>query len=450
MSAHPHRWWALTAVALGIFCIQLDSFALNLALPAIGRGLGTSSDDVQWVVSVYLLTVGALMLGAGGLADRVGRRLVLGVGLGLFGVASLVCAVAPALPVLVAGRALQGAGGALIMPAGLALLSTVFAPGRRERAIGAAIGLGGVATAIGPFVGGALTEALGWRAVFWLNVPVAAVAVLAALRAPESRAPRAGGDFDLPGLALGTAALAGLALFVDRGPVSATGVMAAASAVLLGVGFVRRERRAPAPLVELSLLRNGPFVALTGAGMVANAATVVFLFVVPWSLQRVWSLDVAAAGLAFLVPAGLMAVAGPVAGAVRAPRAVVTMAVCLVAAAIAVAALPLAGSLPLYLALSAAAGAALGVANALTLVATQALVRPERAGEGSGVTKTAITVAAGIGVVLSGPVADSTPAAPTADVAAVVLITTGAGCLVAAAVLVLWLRSGTRGAPAPV
>ncbi|MBW4721890.1 MFS transporter [Saccharothrix obliqua] len=375
MSARTGQRWALIAVALGVFCVQLDSFALNQALPAIGSASGGGSPDVRWVVSAYLLAVGVLMLGGGALADRLGRRRVLRAGLGLFGVASAVCAVSPGLAVLVAGRVVQGAGGALLMPAGLALLSAVGPPERRGRAVGVALGLGGVATAAGPFAGGVLTDVFGWRSVFWLNVLVVAVAVVAASRAPESRGARGSGP-------------------------------------------------------KFSLARNGSFVALTAAGMVANAVTVVFLFVVPLTLHRVWSLDATTAGLVFLPSAALMAVAGPVAGGVAVRRAVPVMAACLTVAASATATLPLMGTLPLYAAVGACAAAALGVANALTLVATQAVVPPERAGGGSGITKAAVTVAAGVGVALTGPVNTGTA----------VLTTAACGCLVAAVVLVLWWR----------
>ncbi|BCK73643.1 hypothetical protein Srufu_075960 [Streptomyces libani subsp. rufus] len=145
--------WALVSVALGVFCIQLDSFALNLALPHIKDELGVSTGQLQWAVSAYLLSCGTLMLGAGRMSDLFGRRRLLIAGLALFGLASLWCALAPSLSVLVAARVVQGAGGALIMPAGLALLTNVFPPAVRGRATGWALGIGGLATACGPFVG---------------------------------------------------------------------------------------------------------------------------------------------------------------------------------------------------------------------------------------------------------------------------------------------------------
>ncbi|MFF5720295.1 MFS transporter [Streptomyces buecherae] len=462
----------LVSVALAVCCVQLDAFALNLALPQIaadlapgpaaspdasggpdsagGAGAGGAGSGgaggVRWVVSGYLLAAGSLMVGAGRFGDLWGRRRMLLLGLALFGAASAACALAPGLPVLVAARVVQGAGGACLMPAGLALLTGAYPPALRGRATGWALGLGGVATACGPFVGGALTQALSWRAVCWLNVPLACCAAVAAWAAERparagcparsrraGRSPRAGWGarsarggwrarrrggagvrergrawhWDWPGLVAGTAALAALGLFVDRGP--AWGWWSGASAATLGAcgvalaGFVRRQRRASDPLVDLSLFRNGPYVALTGSGAVANAATVVFLYVTPLDLQGTWTLSAGEAGCAFLGPATAMAGAGVVAGRVAPSRAVAVMAGCLVAGAVGLGAMAGAGTLPRYLCAATAAGAALGLANALTLAATQAVIDPRRAGEASGVTKTVVTVAAGLGVALVGP-----------------------------------------------
>ncbi len=223
--------------------------------------------------------------------------------------------------------------------------------------------------------------------------------------------------WDWPGLVAGTAALAALGLFVDPAP--AWGWWSAPSAATLGAcgvalaGFVRRQRRAPDPLVDLSLFRNGRYVALTGSWAVANAATVVFLYVTPLALQGTWALSAGAARCAFLAPAAAMAGAGVVAGRIAPSRAVAVMAGCLVAGAVGLGAMATAGTLPRYLCAATVAGAALGLANALTLAATQAVIDPRRAGEASGVTKTVVTVAAGLGVALVGPTANGPAGADT-------------------------------------
>ncbi|MBU3869580.1 MFS transporter, partial [Streptomyces sp. 4503] len=318
--------WALAAVSATVFCVQLDAFALNLALPGIGRDLGVAGGGLQWVVSGYLLAAGALMAGAGRLGDLYGRRRLLTAGLVVFGVASLVCALAPSLPVLVGARVVQGAGGAMAMPAGLALLTNACPPGARARFMGRALGIGGVATVCGPYVGGMLTEAVSWRAVCWLNVPLALVAVVCAARTGESRDTTAPASVDAAGLVTATGALAALAVLVDRGQLwgwtSGRSAMALALTVGLGVVFVRHERATAHPLVDLALFGNRRFVALTAAGAAANAATVVVLFVVPLALQGQWRLSANGAGVAFLAPAAAMALAGPVAGRIRTADAV--------------------------------------------------------------------------------------------------------------------------------
>ncbi|MFJ2345927.1 MFS transporter [Streptomyces antimycoticus] len=432
--------WASAAVSATVFCVQLEAFALNLALPGIGRDLGAAGGGLQWVVSGYLLAAGALMAGAGRLGDLYGRRRLLMAGLAVFGGASLVCALAPSLPVLVGARVAQGAGGAMAMPAGLALLTNACPPGSRARVMGRALGIGGVATVCGPYVGGVLTEAVSWRAVCWLNVPLALVAVVCAARAGESRDTTAPASVDVAGLVTATGALAAVAVLVDRGPLwgwaSGPSAVALALAVGLGAVFVRHKRAAAHPLVDLTLFGNRPFVALTAAGAAANAATVVVLFAVPLALQGPWRLSAAGAGAAFVAPAAAMALAGPVAGRIRTADAVRAMAGALVLGAAALGAAAAAPTLPVFLVAVTGCGAALGVAGALTLIATQAVVRPERAGEASGVTKTVITTAAGLGVAMSGPAADAhgTATAAAVDTA---LMAAGGCCLAGTVLLVL-------------
>ncbi|GAA1112386.1 MFS transporter [Streptomyces javensis] len=436
--------WALAAVAATVFCIQLDAFALNLALPGIGRDLGAAGGGLRWVVSGYLLAAGSLMAGAGRLGDLYGRRRLLMAGLAVFGGASLVCALAPSLPVLVAARVAQGAGGAVAMPVGLALLTNACPPGSRARVMGRALGIGGVATVCGPYVGGVLAEAVSWRAVFWLNVPVALAAGVCAARAGESRDTTAPPSVDVAGLVTATGALAALAALVDRGPLwdwaSGRSVAASALAVALGVVFVRHERAATNPLVDLALFGNRPFVALTAAGAAANAATVVVLFVVPLALQGPWGLSAMGAGAAFLAPAAALALAGPVAGRISAANAVRAVAAALGLGAVSLGTAAMATNPPVFLLAITGCGAALGVAGALTLIATQAVVRPERAGEASGVTKAVITTAAGLGVALSGDAAEAESGAAV-DAA---LMAAGGCCLAGAALLVITVPTRIR------
>lgn len=415
-------------MAAGAFCVQLDSFALNPALPVIRADLHGSQAALPWTVSGYLLAAGSLMPVAGRLGDLCGRRRMLSLGLALFAAAAVLCALAPSLPLLVAARLLQGAGGALIMPAGLALLTNACPPGHAHRAIGQALGLAGLATVCGPFLGGALARFVSWRAVFWLTVPLALAAVLCARRTAESRAPDAGAHpLDLTGAATATGTLACLARWLEHP--AAWG--RAAAALVLGALFVRAEHRSTAPLLDLTLFRNRPYVALTAAGAIANSATVALLYVVPLLLQqgRGWSaLD---AGTAFLAPALGLAAGGPLAGRVRPGAAVPAMALCLSAAAAALWAIGPRTGTPALVTASTAAAAALGVAGGLTLTGTQAAVRRERAGEASGVTKAVMTATAGVGLALVGG------GAGTGSDAHPPLALPAAACLAAAAAIAL-------------
>ncbi|MBI0320232.1 MFS transporter, partial [Streptomyces javensis] len=205
----------------------------------------------------------------------------------------------------------------------------------------------------GPYVGGVLAEAVSWRAVFWLNVPVALAAGVCAARAGESRDTTAPPSVDVAGLVTATGALAALAALVDRGPLwdwaSGRSVAASALAVALGVVFVRHERAATNPLVDLALFGNRPFVALTAAGAAANAATVVVLFVVPLALQGPWGLSAMGAGAAFLAPAAALALAGPVAGRISAANAVRAVAAALGLGAVSLGTAAMATNPPVFL-----------------------------------------------------------------------------------------------------
>lgn len=435
--AVPHPRSAVVAVSAGVFCVELDSFAFNLVLLRIGEEFPHGLFGPQWTITAYLLSVGALMLGAGRASDRFGRRRCLVAGLCLFGAASAACAVAPTLPALVAARAVQGAGAALLMPSGLALLTGILPAASRSRATGWALAAGGVGMACGPFVGGLLAEWASWRVVFWLNVPISVLAAVWASRAPESAAP-APCRVDVPGLVLATAALGVLAVWVDRLPGwgwSWTSVPMLLLFLLLDGLFVRRERAVAEPLIDPGVLRVPGYLALTVGGSVANAATVVFLLVVPMALQGPFGLNPGVAGLAFLVPSTLMSGAAAVAGRVPSSRAVAVMAACLGGASAAFLATGVVDGLPAALIAFGGCAVTLGIAKTLVLVATQDMVGPDRAGTASGVTKTVVTVVGGLSL------ACVTSGVGT-DLAAVHAVL-AAGCAVAAAILVVVLyRAG--------
>ena len=188
--------WVLAVAVLGSGIAFLDGTVVNVALPDIGRDLDASTSSLQWVLNGYLLTLASLILLGGSLGDRLGRRRVFIVGVGVFTAASLLCAIAPTVELLVIARLLQGVGGALLTPGSLAMIEASFVPGDRARAIGAWSGLGGVAAALGPLLGGYLVEAVSWRAIFLINLPIGLfVMAMAAVTSPRRVIrPRAGGS----------------------------------------------------------------------------------------------------------------------------------------------------------------------------------------------------------------------------------------------------------------
>ena len=298
--------WVLLATVLGSGMAMLDSTVVNVALVRIGADLNAGFSGLQWTVNGYTLSLAALILLGGSLGDRFGRRRVFVVGVIWFALASLLCGLAPTLPVLVAARALQGVGGALLTPGSLAIISASFAAADRAAAVGAWSGLAGIAAAVGPFIGGWLVQ-LSWRAVFLINLPVALGIVLVARRhVPESRDPQVSGSVDAPGAVLVTAGLAAVTLALTgpggggwRPAVGALGV-----ALLVAFGLV--ERRATQPLLPPSLLTNRPFLAANAVTLFVYAALGVVFVLLVLQLQLVAGFDPLRAGSALLPVTGLM------------------------------------------------------------------------------------------------------------------------------------------------
>ena len=203
MNEDNRRWWALGAMCFALFMIMLDNTVVNVALPSIERDLGASLSSLEWTINGYTLTLAALILLGGSLGDRFGRRRIFVIGTVWFAVASALCALAPSIEILVAARALQGIGGALLTPGSLAMIGASFVEQDRGKAIGAWSGFGGIATAIGPFIGGYLVAGPGWRWVFLINLPISVLVVILMLQhVPESRDPHASPHFDVLGAVL--------------------------------------------------------------------------------------------------------------------------------------------------------------------------------------------------------------------------------------------------------
>ena len=294
------------ATALGSGVAFLDGSVVNVALPAIGRELGGGFSVLQWVLEGYLLSLSALLLLGGALGDRYGRRRVFGVGLVMFTVASLGCGLAPSGGVLVLARLVQGVGGALLIPGSLALIDASIRQQDRGRAIGMWAGLSGVASALGPFLGGWLVDSASWRWVFFINVPLAAVALVVTVRhVPESRDTTATGRLDFAGAGSVTLGLGGIISALIEAPVrgwTPPTVTAAVIGALALAAFPLIEHRQRAPLVPPSLFRSAQF---TGANLVTLAVYTALggaLFLLALQLQQSLGYTALAAGLSSAWP----------------------------------------------------------------------------------------------------------------------------------------------------
>lgn len=306
----PGRW-VLAATVLGSAIAAIDATVVGIALPAIGQDFGAGLADLQWVVTAYTLTLAGLLLIGGSLGDRYGRRRVFLIGVIWFAFASLLCGIAPNAPWLIAARALQGVGAALLTPGSLAILEASFVPGDRSKAIGAWSGFGGVATAIGPFIGGWLLQVASWRLIFTINLPIAAAVLAATSRhVPESRDPQATGRVDVTGGALVTVGLIGLTYGLIEGP-SHGWSSPAVPAALIGGGlllaaFAAWEQRTPNPMLRLDLFRSTQFTATNVVTFAVYGALGGALFLLPIQLQQVSGYTALQAGISLLPVTGVM------------------------------------------------------------------------------------------------------------------------------------------------
>jgi EmrB/QacA subfamily drug resistance transporter len=407
IDAMPARGtWLMVAVSMALFCVQIDYFAINLALPQMASDFGSTATDLQWIISIYMVTLGALMVPAGRLADIFGRKQILLIGIALFGLASLLCAIAASAATLVAFRALQGAGAALIFPASVSVITNAFPPAQSGRMIGLAYGIAGLGNAAGPLIGGLLTQTVGWRWIFALNIPLTAACVLiGAFAMSESRDTEAPRRIDVAGLALLTAGIGVFTLTFDRAPAWGWWSLATAGAftgalALLAL-FVIVESRVRWPLVDLSLARNMRFTVLVAAGTIANVAYGVTIFLSTVYLQDARGLDPLAAGLVFLGPSAGAAAGGVLSGRLAAGHPMRIMGVATVLAAASLGLLAAARDWALYVPTLTACGFTLGLVYAFTTVATQAVVSPQRAGEAAGIALTAMIAMGGVGVAVA-------------------------------------------------
>ncbi|QKV97365.1 MFS transporter [Streptomyces sp. NA02950] len=382
---------ALVTALLGFAVIAVDVSAVNLALPAIRDRLHAGMSGLQWVVDAYTLMFAALMLSAGALADRAGARRAYGWGVSLFTLASLGCALAPGIGTLVAARVLQGGAAAIVMPASLALIRQAYQDARhRARAIALWTVGGSVAMAAGPVLGGVLTQTVGWRSVFLLNLPVGAVILLLLTRV--ARSPRRPAPLDLPGQLTAVVALTGLALGVIEGGhegwTSAVALGGFATAAAAGVAFQWVERRHRAPMVPPAMLRRPEVSVSLAVGFAINAGFYGVVFLLGLYCQELRGMSGVATGLMFVPLSALITttnlVSPRLAERIGRRSVIVTGQVILAVAMFAL--LPLTADTPLWLVLLLLAPT--GVGGALAVPALTALlmdsVPGERAGTASG------------------------------------------------------------------
>jgi EmrB/QacA subfamily drug resistance transporter len=299
----PGRW-VLAIAVLGSGIVFLDGTVVNVALPRIGEDLEAETNSLQWILNGYMLTLASLILLGGSLGDRYGRRRIFVFGIAWFTAASLLCAAAPSSEALIGARLLQGVGGALLTPGSLAMIEASFRPADRARAIGAWSGLAGVTTALGPLLGGWLVEAVTWRAIFLINIPIGIfVGIMATRHVPETRDPDAADRLDLLGALLAAVGLGGITYALIQAPeegMAAPIVGAAVAGVLALVAFIAQERRSPHPMMPLHLFRSRQFSAANAVTFVVYAALSGVFFLLVAFLQIAAGYSPIAAGAASL------------------------------------------------------------------------------------------------------------------------------------------------------
>jgi EmrB/QacA subfamily drug resistance transporter len=309
--------WTLAIVSIGLFMVVLDNLVVNVALPSIHRDLGGSIQALEWTVSAYVLAYSVLLLTGAALGDRFGRKRMFIAGLALFTASSAAAALAPSTDLLIAARASQGIGAAIVTPLTLTLLAAAFPPERRGMALGVWSGISGVAVALGPLVGGAVIQASSWHWIFWINVPIGLVLIpLAAARLSESRGPTR--QLDLPGLALASSGLFGLVFGLVRsqseGWTSPQVTIALAGGAVLLVAFVAYELRAAEPMLPLSFFANRGFAVTNVASLAMYFGMFGSIFFLSQFLQNVLHNTPLQAGEKLLVWTGATMVVSPLAG----------------------------------------------------------------------------------------------------------------------------------------
>jgi EmrB/QacA subfamily drug resistance transporter len=311
-------WWTFAITSTALFMVTLDNLVVTTAIPVIRTDLHAGISGLEWTVNAYTLVFAVLLLTGAALGDRFGRRLMFSIGIGIFTLASAAAAVAPTIGALDAARAVQGLGGAIVMPLTLTILSAAVPPARRGLALGAWGGISGLAVAFGPLVGGAVVDGISWHWVFWLNVPIGLVLLpLALLRLNETKGPW--GRLDLPGLALASAGLFGIVWGLVRGNSVGWGTTEIAGSLVVGTllvaAFVAWELRASHPMLPMRYFRNRTFTLANLASMLMSFGMFGSIFLLAQFFQTVQGYTPLGSGLRILPWTAMPMIVAPIAGA---------------------------------------------------------------------------------------------------------------------------------------
>ncbi len=319
LTEENRRWWTLAGTCMGLFVLMLDSTVINLAITPIAREIHATTAGLQWVVNAYLLVLAATVITAGRLGDIFGRRRIFLIGMALFAGGSVICAISDTEEVLIAGRVVQGLGGAPLLGLSLAIVCSAFPTKERARALGIWAGVSALALGIGPLLGGALIEAVSWRWLFWINLPFCLLGVVLVLASTaEQRDETAARRIDVPGVITIGLGLALVVLALVEGKTwgwgSAATIATFAAGIVSLAAFWFVEHRVSAPIVEFELFRNGPYFGATAAGFCLIGCYWAVMFLQPQYLQTVLGHTTLAAGVLILPITAPMIAISPLGG----------------------------------------------------------------------------------------------------------------------------------------
>jgi len=450
----------LLVCSMSLLIVGLDVTIVNVALPSIGRDFGSTVSGLQWTVDAYTLVLASLLMLSGSTADRLGRKRTFIVGLGVFTAGSLLCSLAPSITWLVVFRMVQAVGGSMLNPVAMSIITNTFTdPKERAQAVGVWAAVVGVSMALGPVVGGVLVSSVGWRSIFWINLPVGLAAIVLTLRyVPESRAPKAR-KVDVPGQLLVIALLSTLTYGIIEAPNKGWGapviVGAFAAALAALTALVIQERRSPEPLIDLRFFRSVPFSGAAVTAVAAFATLGGFLFLNTLYLQEVRGFSPLKAGVCTLPMAAMTMLLPPISGRIVGHRGsrvpLVIAGICLTASCAMLSTIGATTSFAWLFAAYVVFGIGFGFVNApITNAAVSGMPRAQ-AGVASAIASTSRQVGSTLGVAVVGALLAATLAGSSVRSVATAtrsgwLVLTGCGVVVLAVGLVMTSRWAGRSA----